>query len=106
LVAVATPRVRSLEDACDRGLAIPQLVRWFQEEIDGLGIPVTVLPGAELGAQSFVAEALSRLAPVTLAGTGKYVLLDASRGKFASLVAVTEQLRETTMPYEEIIPVL
>jgi protein-tyrosine phosphatase len=92
---VLTPNVRTAEDAHDRAVAIPLVVRWFQEEIDSLQIPLTVFPGAELEPGPHVISALKRLAPITLAATGRYVLLEAAGNRFSSLAELAKRLSAT-----------
>jgi protein-tyrosine phosphatase len=89
---VATLDVRTLEDACDRGMAIPMIVRWFQEELDSRDIPLTAFPGAGLEPGRYIPAALKRLAPVTLAASRRYVLLETNRSSFALLPWTIGQL--------------
>jgi protein-tyrosine phosphatase len=76
---IATPHVENQVDI-DKSEEIVDRVAGLNEEIKKAGIRLTVLPGAELFPCASVIRGLEDQCPLTLAGTGRYVLFDLPHG--------------------------
>lgn len=74
-VMLATPHVQS-EIEIDRSEQIVEKVYLLSGEFEARNIDLHVLPGAELFPSTGIAKGLDAKRPITLAGTGKYVLID------------------------------
>jgi protein-tyrosine phosphatase len=75
---IATSHVNSIQELERVPFLIEKLAE-LQTAVDARGIDVKLYPGCELYASSAVVAALNRGLPITMAGTGKYVLLDVPR---------------------------
>lgn len=73
---VVTPRLRDRGDAFDRATAIRESAWWLQDVLDETEIPITVFPGAQLLLGRYLPDAIRRRAPLTLAASGRYALVD------------------------------
>lgn len=76
---IATPHVENQVNL-DKSEEIVERVGKLNEEIQNAGIRLTVLPGAELFPCASVIRGLDDQRPITLAGTGRYVLVDLPHG--------------------------
>ena len=74
-VILATPHVQNSRDI-DKSPTIVEKVASLNVEFAKRNIAVKVLPGAELFPCEAVLRGLENGLPITLGGTGKYVLLD------------------------------
>jgi protein-tyrosine phosphatase len=74
-VMFATPHVEDHSDV-EKSPRIVEHVATLNKEFEERGIDLTVIPGAELYPSRSVLHGLDEKLPITLAGTGKYVLLD------------------------------
>lgn len=75
---VATPHVNTWREMTESA-RIAEWVHRLRELVKDRGIPVEIHVGCELHASMQIIEALDAGLPITLAGTGKYVLLDTPR---------------------------
>jgi len=96
---IGTPRMRDREDAFDKAVAVRESAWWLQDALDEAGIPITVFPGAQVMLGRYLPDAVRRRAPVTLAGSGKYILVDLPPGKLETYLGLIEALtRAGTIP--------
>lgn len=75
---IATPHINSVQDL-DRSYELIEKLDNVRMKVEARGIDVKLFPGCELYASQAVVKALQRGLPITLAGSGKYVLLDVPR---------------------------
>lgn len=80
-VFIATPHVNNELDL-RRSPQIPERVTALNEEFARRGIVANVVPGAEVYPALTMLRGLDEGLPITLAGTGRYMLLDTPRGQF------------------------
>jgi protein-tyrosine phosphatase len=74
-VMIATPHVEDHSDVEKSGRIVEQVAHLNKEFVER-GVVIKVVPGAELYPSRSVLYGLDAGLPITLAGTGKYILLD------------------------------
>jgi len=72
---IATPHVNSKLDL-DKSPALIEKVAQLNADYEAAGLSVRVLPGAELFCSQNILTALDEQKPISMAGTGRYLLID------------------------------
>jgi protein-tyrosine phosphatase len=91
VAAVMTPHQLGQYSAT-AGNQIRQLTAEFQQHLEGAGIPLQVFPGADVRIDSDMIDRLKSGDCLTLADTGRYVLLELPHELYIPLEPVLEQL--------------
>ena len=73
---VGTPHIISLIGLERRQNALPLSTRDLQRQLDSEGIPVTIIPGAEVHMADALVDAVKSGSPFTIGGKGRHVLLE------------------------------
>lgn len=91
-VAVATPHQLGRYDRRNRAAAVRAAVASLQASLDEAGVPLTVLPGADVRLDERITEMLDAGEVLTLGGIGRHLLLELPHESFIDPLPLIRQL--------------